>query len=375
MTPVALDPQAVLAHRLAVHGLTGRTASRVDELAVCDLGVQDTPPGALRAAVSARLAVPLPPAADVTAGGALTLVWSFRGAPHLHRSADLPLLAAVGRPRDDADAMARLAWQRRRLAEAGVTGEGAYREVAEAVAAVLAAEGTVTKSRLSAQVTTRIRPALAPFCRPCDTRHVSEQLLRLAALPAGMRMVPDSRPLTFEAIPGWAGLPAATGPTAPLQRTYLRLFPGGSLADVADFLGVAKPVVADSPAADLVDVTVGGRPGLVRAEDLDTVRADAPEPGLRLLAPSDPVLQGRDRALLVPDPDHRSRLWRPLGSPGLLLAGTEAAGVWRPRQKRTLEVGVTAFRRLTKAERTALEEEAQRLAVVRGKAEATVTLA
>lgn len=90
--------EQVLAHRQAVQGLVERrTALR--ELAVLDLGVQNTPPGALQAALSARLADPLPPSADLTAGGALTLAWTLRGAPHLHHAADLPMLAAAGWPR------------------------------------------------------------------------------------------------------------------------------------------------------------------------------------------------------------------------------------------------------------------------------------
>jgi hypothetical protein len=104
----------VIAHRVAAHGLVDR-AERLVDLAVLDLGVQDTPPGSLRVALTARLAAPLAPDADVTAGGALTVVWTFRGAPHLHRTADLPALAAVGWPRDDADAAAILGYRKSRL--------------------------------------------------------------------------------------------------------------------------------------------------------------------------------------------------------------------------------------------------------------------
>ena len=129
---IEVSREQVLAHRQAVHGLVERRP-RLDALAVLDLGVQNTPPGALQAALSARLADPLPPSADLTADGALTLAWTLRGAPHLHRTADLPVLAAAGWPRDDADAAARLGWQRKRLAEVDGAARWAFRAVAEAV--------------------------------------------------------------------------------------------------------------------------------------------------------------------------------------------------------------------------------------------------
>ena len=373
--PVDLDPSAVLTHRLAAHGLTSRAAEPAG-LAVLALGVQDSPPGALRAALSARLGEPLSPDDDLTAGGTLTLVWSHRGAPHLHRTAELAQLAAASWPRDDADALARLGWQRKRLTEAGVSGDAAYREVAEAVADVLA-RGTVTKSELSTAVTGRITPTLSPWCGPCDTHHVAEQLLRLAALPGGARLRPGSRPLTFEAIPDWPGIPDAPAPNGPLQAAVRALFAGASAADVAGFLGTAVGFVTAGQPAGLVPVRVGGRAGLATPSQVEQVRAGGPAPSQpRLLPPSDPWLQARDRELIVPDERARTQVWRPLGSPGVVLSGVEAVGVWRTRQRgRGLQVTVEGFRTLRRAERTGLDAEAERLRTVRGATTVTVEVA
>jgi len=356
--------EQVLAHRQAVHGLVARRSS-LDALAVLDLGVQNTPPGALPAALSARLSDPLPPSADVTAEGALTLAWTVRGAPHLHRSADLQMIAAACWPRDEADAAARLGWQRKRLAEVDGAARWAYRTVAEAVRSVLTQ--ATTKAALSRAVTDAIPGALSPFCRPCGVHHVGEQLLRLAALPGGARLVPGSRPLTFEPIPHWPGPPADDAAcSTPVQAAYLRFFPPATDADIAGFLGTTRAATApDRPAA--VAVAVAGREGLVTAADVDALLAARCDDVVRLLPPSDPFLQGRDRELLVPGAAHRRQVWPALGSPGVVVSGVDVVGVWRPTLKgKRLDVAVTAFRPLGAQERAAVTTEAERLAVVRG---------
>jgi hypothetical protein len=367
---IQLSREQVLAHRQAVHGLVERRSS-LDALGVLDLGVQNTPPGALPAALSSRLADPLPPTADLSAGGALTLAWTVRGAPHLHRSASLPMLAAACWPRDDADAAARLGWQRKRLADVDGAARWAYRTVADAVRTVLT--HPMTKAALSRAVTETIPEQLSPFCRPCGVHHVGEQLLRLAALPGGARLVPGSRPLTFEPIPHWPGPPADdTACSTPLQAAYLRFFPPATDADIAGFLGTTRAVTApDRPAA--VPVAVEGREGLVAEADLDALHAARRGAVVRLLPPSDPYLQGRDRELLVPDPAHRKQIWTSLGAPGVVLSGLDVIGVWRPTMKgKRLEVAVTAIRPLDGGERAAVAAEAERLAVVRDAAEVNV---
>jgi winged helix DNA-binding protein len=365
--PVQLTREQVIAHRAAVHGLVERVA-RLTDLAVLDLGVQDTPPGSLRVALSTRLAEPLAPDADITAGGALTIAWTHRGAPHLHRTADLPALAAAGWPRDDADAAARLSWQRARLAAVGMAGTAAYREVAGAVAAVL--DRPLTKSELSSAVTARVPAELAPHCAPCGTDHVAEQLLRLSGLAGGLRLRPDTTPLVAEPLPGWPGPPAdSDAGLAGVVATYLRFFSPASEADAAGFLGTTRTAVHPDWPADLVAVEVDGRPARVPEAQLDALRAADPTPVVRLLPPSDPLLQGRDREVLLPDPGHRKQLWTALGAPGAVLVGADVVATWRTRKRgRRLTVAVRPFRALTRADRAGLDDEAARLAVARGSA-------
>jgi hypothetical protein len=362
-----VDREQVIAYRGAAHGL--HRAAEPTGLRVLDLGVQDTPPGSARLALAARLAEPPPP--DPTADGGRALVWSHRGAPHLHRTADLPAVAASGWPRSDADAAARLGWQRARLAAVGMAARAAYVEVADAVRDVAGgelADGPITKGALSAAVTARIAPELSPWCRPCNCHHVSEQLLRLTALPAGVRLDFDSKPLTFSPIPRWrrpAGSPAAT---AELVRTYLRFFGPATIKEAAAFLGTSVTEARPSWPDGLVEVDVDGRAGWLPAGALGALRG-APSPRfVRLLPPSDPYLQARDRTLIVPERSRHKELWAVLGSPGAVLVDGEVAGVWRAKRagRDRLELTVRPFRPLTGGERAELDDEAERVGAVRG---------
>jgi hypothetical protein len=288
----------------------------------------------------------------------------------------LRILTAASWPRDDADAAARLGWQRARLAAVGGAARWAYRTVAEAVRD--AVQGPMTKAGLSAAVTARIPSELSPYCRPCRTHHVGEQLLRLAALPGGLRLRPDSTPALFEPIPGHPGPPADTDAgSGPLQAEYLRFFAPATDADIAAFLGTTTTATRPHRPERLVAARVAGRVRLLPEDQLDALRAAAPAEIVRLLPPSDPLLQGRDRDLLVPDPAHRKVLWRALGAPGAVLSGNgngiDVVGAWRPRTRgRVLQLTIEAFRPPTAAQRTAVEEEAQRLVTVRGAREAVV---
>jgi hypothetical protein len=359
MPPAELTREQVLAHRQRAHGLVDR-ASTPAGVAVLDLGVQNSPPGSLPVALAARMEAPPGPGHDLTGDGALTQVWSHRGAPHLHRTADLPALAAAGWPRDDADAAARLSWQRARLAEVGGAARAAFRTVADAVRQVLTAP--MTKGELSAAVTAAVPPELSPFCRPCGVHHVGEQLLRLAGLPAGVRLR-GSRPLLLEPIPGWPGPPddAAAG-TSALQAGYLRFFAPSTEVEIASFLGTSRAAARPDRPAGLVDVRVAGRAGLAPAAVVDALRGAEPVPVVRLLPPSDPWLQSRDREVLVPDAALRRAIWKPIGSPGVVLSGVDVAGVWRTKQKgRTVRLEVEWAGRPVD-----LGDEPERLAVVRG---------
>ena len=83
--------------------------------------------------------------------------------------------------------------------------------------------------------------------------------------------------------------------------------------------------------------------------------------GARLLPAGDPFLAQRDRATLLPDKARQRAVWRPVGSPGLVLMTGRPVGIWRAKQAGgRLRVTVEAFGSLGDRQRTAIEQAASR---------------
>jgi hypothetical protein len=395
--PVNVDRSAVLAYRAARQGLR-RTVATVCDLEALDLGVQDSPPGSAAIALAARLTT-TEAARDWRADDALTAAWSVRGAPHVHRRADLAGLAAALWPHDDADAASRLAWNATRVRSAGLPAAACVGLAAHAVAAVAATwrddpdalddtglpvprddagRPGLTKGLLSREVTQRLPDGLRHECRPCGVRHVSEQLLRLAVLPGGLRIDPGP-PLTFLPFDGWTGVPDQSAGFALVVRAYLHRFGPATPSDAAAFLGASLGAVRAAWPDDVTAVTVSGvgPPRVASALDADLpVLLDPPDPpAIRLLPPNDGFLKAGDRAVLVPERDRQKAIWRIMGSPGVVLADAVPAGTWRAKASgKRLELSVEIFTPLDPEQRSALDDEAARLTAVRGLTPGRVTI-
>jgi Winged helix DNA-binding domain len=361
----SVDRARVLAYRVAAQGLSRDS----DPLAVVEIGVQDTPAGSARLALAAR-------GYDGTAQlpESCWLGWTMRGAPHLHPAADFPRLAAALWPMSDADALAKIAWQRSRVQAVGMSATAALAAVANAMRKVIT--GTMVKGAASAAVTAAAPPSLSGWCRSCQSHHVFESLFRLAALPAGMRLEPGVAPATLTPIGDWPGVPDRAAGTGELIRAYLRFLGPAGPADVAGFLGSTQADVRRIWPDDVVRVEVDGRAAWLPRQQLDALLG-APAPRLvRLLPPSDPFLQARDRNLLLPDRAAQKALWKSLGAPGALLVDGEIAGIWRPRSNgRKLRLTITTFGGgLIPGHHAAVEAEAQRVADVRGADEVEIVI-
>ncbi|GAA1020088.1 hypothetical protein Aple_037810 [Acrocarpospora pleiomorpha] len=349
-----VDRLQVLAYRVAAQQLD-RPDLPPARLAVLDLGVQDTPYGSARLAVSARTTAD--PDDD-----ALTLVWSTRGAPHLHRTADLPALAAALWPVSDADATARIATtQIREGAKLGLT---AFRAAAKAMHEVVTRP--MTKGEVSTAVSALVPEGVTYWCRGCNAQHISGALFQQVGLAGGVRLAPKGSATTLEPIPGRRDVPAHSVAADSVITAYLKLLGPATPAEAAKFMGTTPTEVKRMWPKDLAEIRVDGRRAWLPADQVDLLLDAIRRPRLlRLLPPSDPYLQARDRTLLVPDKSRHAEIWRMLGNPGAVLLDGEIAGVWRAKTagKNTLDVTVTAFEPLPQEP---LEAEASRIATLRG---------
>ncbi|MFC8920068.1 DNA glycosylase AlkZ-like family protein [Streptomyces sp. NPDC057116] len=339
----------VLAYRVAAHGFD-RSSPAPGVLA---LGAQDTPYGSARQALAARGASP----------DGLRLVWSFRGAPHLHRSGDLPSLAAALWPVDDADATARV--DTAVIKEGARLGVAAFRVTAGAFREVVTAP--MAKGEVSTAVSASVPRSLTYWCERCGARHISGLLFQQAGLFGAVGVVPEGRGTVLAPLPERFPVPVAASGTAELVRAYLRFLGPATPAEVAAFLGTRPAVVRAVWPDDLAEVRVEGRPAWLPAGELDALLSAVSPRLVRLLPPGDPYLQARDRTLVVPDRARAKEIWRAIGGPGALLAGTEIAGTWRARAAgRGLDVTVTPFGPLSAAVRKQLDAEAAAVAAARG---------
>ncbi len=165
----------------------------------------------------------------------------------------------------------------------------------------------------------------------------------------------------------WTVPPPETGPREArleLARRYLHSYGPATPASFGAWAGIGpRPAAAAFQAlgASLLPVRTPAGEAWILAEDeaafLAGPRQAAPA---RLLPSGDAyfLLQGADRELLVPDPAQRGELWTPRVWPGAVLASEEIAGTWR---RAGPVLTIRAWRRLSAAEREAVEAEAASL--------------
>ena len=146
-----------------------------------------------------------------------------------------------------------------------------------------------------------------------------------------------------------------------LARRYLHIFGPTTAEGFARWAGISRRSATDAFAsleASLVRVRSPLGDEWLLAEDEPALRAgETVAAPARLLPSGDAyfLLDGAERALLVPREDQRQRLWTPRVWPGALLVEGEIRGTWR-RAHHT--VRIDAWARLSRATRASVEAEA-----------------
>jgi DNA glycosylase AlkZ-like len=165
----------------------------------------------------------------------------------------------------------------------------------------------------------------------------------------------------------WTVPPPEVDPRAArreLARRYLHVFGPATPASFARWAGIGAAEAGeafDGLERSLTPVRTPIGDASILTRDERTFRADpGPAAPARLLPSGDAyyLLQGADRELLVPDAACRNELWTSRVWPGAVLVAGEIVGTWRRAQA---NLAIQTWRRLSRAERDAVEAEADSL--------------
>lgn len=356
-----VDPRRALALRLTRSGLSARVADPVE---AARRPLQDLSADAALLALGARVEDLDRDGFDARLDdGRLACAHVVRGAIHV---VDPEAEGRFGRAllaRDDDELAAQLGRAALgQLAEAGIPASEALAEVAAAIVDALAGDAALDRTALHAALRERVREALLPWCRGCESRHVAPMVWRWGTVVAGARL--DARRRYRR-----PAAPADPPPAIEAARAFLRWYGPTTRPAMAEWLGVVPAHgrrLWEALGDELVAVRVDGRTAHLLADDLDALDDVAPPEGVRLLPPGDPALQKPARELLVPDAAVRKRLFRPVASPGAVLRDGRIVGLWRTRVAgRRLRIEVEPVDRRCTAR--AVGEEAERIARLRGR--------
>jgi hypothetical protein len=360
------DRAQVMAYRVAVHGLAERGSARPADLPVLDMGVQEFTPGSARVALAARTSAE--PGDD-----RLVTVWAARGAPHLHRRKDLSTLVKQLWPVSQADASARI--NSAQIPDGLKLGIEAFRVTAQAFRDVLT--GPMPRGEVSTEVSRLVPASLTYECRGCQARHIAGNVWQHSGLAGGVEVQSRGRDAMLAPLAKAPPMPAENAGIGDLILTYLRFHGPATPGDVAKYLGSNTTEIKKVwPTAELTEVTVDGRKTWLPSAAVAGLAA-APRPaGVRFLPAMDPLIQARDRDVLVPERARQKEVWRPLGNPGVLLVDGEIAGVWRAKMsgRKRVDLTVTPFGRLSASHRKQTESEAAEVARGREVPDASVTI-
>jgi hypothetical protein len=380
-----VSAEQAVAYRVAAHNLHEMlpTDGLLDAAGV--VGVQDTPPGNAGVALANRVAKLTPDDLEGALHDDRTLVriLSMRGAAHVVPRRDITVFGPGALAGEEESLREQLGGSWPAIDAAGWTAREALSSVIGVLTAVLADAEPRTKGQVSEALHDRLPSELEPWCDVCDVHHVPDQLLRLAGT-AGVYAYgwPHGSRQTLMATDIWLNGPLGGDvPAARLElaRRFIHAYGPVSPRHLAAWTGMSATEARDRFASlgdELVDVRLDGAPTVVLAVDVEMLDDPPLAGGARLLPAGDPFLAQRDRATLLPDKARQRAVWRPVGSPGLVLMTGRAVGTWRAQGAGgRLRVTVDLFGSLGDKQRTAVEHAASLIAPFRGRDEVDLSFA
>jgi hypothetical protein len=381
-----ISEEDVIAFRLAAHHLTERLSEDGLLVAAGRCGIQNSPPGSALLALHARVRDMRQERMDHVAAQEKSLLqtWSMRGAPFFCPTADAPVFTTGVLPPTEEAMRHFVVGVEQSVDRLGMSLAEAVELTGRNIGEVLAAR-RLAIDELGGELAARIARDLpegqrdvwqeeGPYAagQPIGEAvvHFCIRILTLQQVVCFAPRVGNKAP--FVLVDEWLGhsIPRVDPAVArgELLRRYLHCYGPSTRADFAAWVGVR---VGDtdpwwSPIRDeLRQVEFGGTSWILTG-DLDALQS-APIPnGLRLLPPSDPYTQLRDRDTIVDRKYHRE-VWKTVGAPGTILIDGKIAGIWRSRKSgRKLALTIKPFGSMPQRDRTALTDEAEQVAALRG---------
>jgi hypothetical protein len=345
-----VDADEVLAYRLHAQGIA--TRDRTPEQVAATFALQDSPPQAALTALNARSPHAAALAEKLEARELVALP-NPRTAVAILPASDVATYLRALAPQDERALKTILL--NAAPGELGAARDHAVRAIGQAL------DGRVlSRDALHEELRGLLPAELLPWCPGCQSHHARRGLLSVAALEGRLCIAGrEGRQNTFARTDQWIELDEPDDARAELVRRYLHHLGPSKPADLAAWAGIAPSHARELWKAVEPELAQVGA-AFMLAEDAGV----EPEParGVRLIGPGDPLLNARDRENLIPDTALRKRVWRPIGSPGVVLSDGRPAGLWRARkQGRTLRFETEWF-----GAPVDVREEAGRLAALRG---------
>lgn len=374
--------EQAVAYRVATHNLHERLAvgSLLEAAGVA--AVQDTPPGNAPIALAARVRKLTPGAVEraLQDDRELLRMLGPRGAAHVVPRGDAAVFGPGAVAADEESLREQLGGAWPAIEGRDWTARQALGELIGVLATVLADAEPRTKGEVSESLHGRVPPDLEPWCEVCDVHHVPDQLLRLAGA-AGVFCYgwPQDGRQMIMATNIWLGQPLGGEvrlARVELARRFVHAYGPVAPRHFAAWTGIGAAEARDrfvDLGSELVEVRVDGAPAWMLEADLECLSDPPLAGGARLLPAGDPFLAQRDRSTLIPDRAVQRAMWRPVGSPGLVLMTGHPVATWRARQAGPrLDVVVEPFAGLGERQRTAIEQEAGIVALFRDQGDVAV---